>query len=184
MTLYRIYIDEVGNHDLKSADDPNERFLSLTGTIFSSDYIKSVVITELDALKNDVFDPDPDEPLILHRRDILKKRGPFKKLYNGEVRDKFDSGILDILGRWEYRVVTVVIDKLSHRDQYQVWRHHPYHYCLQVLLERYILFLHSVGGRGDAMVESRGGKEDRQLKSSIHVYIITATNISVIKRSK
>jgi hypothetical protein len=31
MTLYRIYIDEVGNHDLTHADDPNQRFLSLTG---------------------------------------------------------------------------------------------------------------------------------------------------------
>lgn len=33
MALYRIYVDEVGNHDLTQADDPNRRFLSLTGVI-------------------------------------------------------------------------------------------------------------------------------------------------------
>ncbi len=33
MTKYRIYIDEVGNPDLGSSDDPNHRFLSLTGVI-------------------------------------------------------------------------------------------------------------------------------------------------------
>jgi hypothetical protein len=28
---YRIYIDEVGNPDLESSDNPNHRFLGLTG---------------------------------------------------------------------------------------------------------------------------------------------------------
>jgi hypothetical protein len=70
------------------------------------------------------------------------------------------------LARWEYDVVTVVIDKKEHRDRYQVWHYHPYHYCLQVLLERFVLFLHRRGHRGDVMVESRGGKEDRKLKDS------------------
>jgi hypothetical protein len=35
MTKHRIYIDEVGNPDLESSDDPNHRFLSLTGVIHS-----------------------------------------------------------------------------------------------------------------------------------------------------
>ena len=30
---YRIYIDEVGNPDLASSENPNHRFLSLTGVI-------------------------------------------------------------------------------------------------------------------------------------------------------
>ena len=36
MTLYRIYVDEVGNHDLAHADDPNQRFFSLTGVILGA----------------------------------------------------------------------------------------------------------------------------------------------------
>ena len=30
---YRIYIDEVGNPDLESSENPNHQFLSLTGVI-------------------------------------------------------------------------------------------------------------------------------------------------------
>lgn len=30
---YRLYVDEVGNPDLESSDDPNHRFLSLTGVL-------------------------------------------------------------------------------------------------------------------------------------------------------
>ena len=36
MSLYRIYIDETGNHDMTHADDPNQRFLALTGVILES----------------------------------------------------------------------------------------------------------------------------------------------------
>ncbi len=42
----------------------------------------------------------------------------------------------------------------------------PTHYCLQVLLERYCLFLGRQESRGDVLAESRGGKEDRRLKAS------------------
>ena len=31
MTKLRLYVDEVGNPDLGHSDDPNHRFLSLTG---------------------------------------------------------------------------------------------------------------------------------------------------------
>ena len=85
---------------------------------------------------------------------------------NKNVEKNFNQTLLDALNRWEYRVVTVVLDKKTHRDQYSTWRYHPYHYCLGVMLERFILFLHYEKHRGDVMVESRGGKEDRKLKDS------------------
>lgn len=74
--------------------------------------------------------------------------------------------MLSALTRWEYSVATVVIDKLAHRERYRVWLYQPYHYCLAVLLERYVLFLERAQGRGDVMVESRGAREDRQLADS------------------
>ena len=40
---FRIYIDEVGNPDLESSDDPNHRFLSLTGIILELEYVERVV---------------------------------------------------------------------------------------------------------------------------------------------
>jgi len=166
MSLYRIYIDEVGNHDLKSADNPNERFLSLTGVIFTSEYLKTTVIPVLNSIKENLFKPDPDEPIIFHRKDIINTRGPFKVLCNSKIHEYFNMWLLDSLTNWEYFIFTVVIDKLQHREQYKVWTYEPYHYCLKVLLERYVLFLQDVNSLGDVLVESRGGKEDRKLKDS------------------
>lgn len=178
MALYRIYIDEVGNHDLTHADDPNQRFLSLTGVILESDYTLRVLQSEMDQIKRDFFQRDPDEPVIFHRKELVNKRSPFHSLRNPETEQKFNTILLTSLARWEYRVITVVIDKKAHRDQYQVWHYHPYHYCLAVLLERFVLFLHYTDHRGDVMVESRGGKEDSKLRDSYtRLYKLGTDNI-------
>ncbi len=166
MALYRIYIDEVGTHDLTHADDPNQRFLSLTGVILESNYTLNVLRPEMDKLKRDFFQQDPDEPIIFHRKELVNKRPPFHVLQDQAIQERFDADLLSALARWEYIVISVVIDKKLHRDQYQVWRYHPYHYCLAVLIERFVLFLHYNDSRGDVMVESRGGNEDNKLKAS------------------
>jgi hypothetical protein len=166
MSLYRIYIDEVGNHDMQHADDPNQRFLGLTGVILNGDYVTQTLQPEMMKIKTDFFFSDPDEPVIFHRKEMINKKGPFSVLWNSNVKKKFDTELLKALECWEYKVVTVVIDKLVHREQYKVWRYQPYHYCLAVLLERYILFLERAGARGDVMVESRGAREDRRLADS------------------
>jgi hypothetical protein len=164
--LYRMYVGEVGNHDLLHADDPNQRFLSLTGVILDSHYTLHTLQPQMASLKRKFFQRDPDVPLIFHRKEMVNKRHPFEALRDPMVEQRFNAALLDALERWDYSVVTVVLDKKIHRDRYQVWRYHPYHYCLAVLLERYVLFLQYGRGRGDVMVESRGGREDRQLKDS------------------
>lgn len=175
MALYRIYIDEVGTHDLVHADDPNQRFLSLTGVILESEYVLQVLQPELDQLKRTFFQRDPDVPVILHRKELVNKRYPFHPLRDPECEHRFNAALLDALTRWEYSVITVVLDKKAHRDRYQVWQYHPYHYCLAVMLERFVLFLHYGGSRGDVMVESRGGREDRKLKDSYSLLYTTRT---------
>lgn len=166
MSLYRIYIDETGNHDMTHADDPNQRFLALTGVMIESQYNTSVFQPELDAIKRQFFKHDPDTPVIFHRKEIVNRRPPFDALINPDVEMQFNAAVLNRLEDWQYQVITVVIDKKSHRDQYSVWRYHPYHYCLAVMLERYVLFLYYGNHRGDVMVESRGRVEDEKLKDS------------------
>ncbi|HUT47564.1 MAG TPA: DUF3800 domain-containing protein [Sedimentisphaerales bacterium] len=68
----------------------------------------------------------------------------------------------------QYTVISVCLDKKKHKETYTQWRYDPYHYCLAILLERYVLFLQRTGARGDAMAESRGGREDRRLKDSFN----------------
>jgi hypothetical protein len=59
-----------------------------------------------------------------------------------------------------------VIDKLQQSQLYQVWRYDPYHYCLKVLVERYVRWLQRRNVKGDVLAESREGKEDMRLKAS------------------
>ena len=163
---HRIYIDEVGNPDLRSSDNPNHRFLSLTGVVVALDYVRSTLHPDLEALKVAHFGSHPDEPVILHRKEILHGKHPFEALRASDKRAAFDAHVLGHMRDWEYIVLSVCIDKRRHRDTYQVWRYDPYHYCLAVLLERFVFFLDQADGEGDVMAESRGGKEDRRLKES------------------
>ena len=57
-----MYVDEVGNADLGSSDDPNHRFLSLTGVIIELAHVESAVHPQLEALKSAYFGSHPDEP--------------------------------------------------------------------------------------------------------------------------
>jgi Protein of unknown function (DUF3800) len=167
--LFRIYIDEVGHHDLKSSDDPNERYLSLTGVIMRHSYEVGECTTAMNALKKKVFG---STDVILHRRDLIDaKESPYDLLQNQQVRKQFNELILALLSSATYRVFTVVIDKSEHKKKYVVWRFHPYHYCLTVTLERYVQVLARVNATGDVLVESRGKKENMQLESAFqHIY--------------
>ncbi|MGC8495241.1 MAG: DUF3800 domain-containing protein [Syntrophobacteraceae bacterium] len=163
---YRIYIDEVGNPDLESSENPNHRFLSLTGVIMSLDHVESVVHPQMTALKAKYFHSHPDEPVIFHRKEMVNFKPPFENLRATKIREQFDRELLDLLESWEYTAISVCLDKKKHKETYATWRYDPYHYCLAVLLERFVFFLNRAGCRGDVMAESRGGKEDKRLKAS------------------
>ncbi|MGB5082453.1 MAG: DUF3800 domain-containing protein [Burkholderiales bacterium] len=163
---YRIYIDEVGNSDLDSSEDPNHRFLSLTGVIVDLEHVEKVIHPEMEALKTRYFRHHPDDPVIFHRKEMLNAKGSFEVLGDEGTRRKFDEELLDRLRAWEYRVVSVCLDKKRHKETYAVWRYDPYHYGLAILLERFVFYLERVGAPGDVLAESRGGNDDRRLKDS------------------
>lgn len=166
MDKYRMYVDEVGNPDLGSSDNPNHRFLSLTAVILSLPYVSETLHPEMEALKARYFGSHPDDPVILHRKELVNARPPFAALKDAGIRARFDTELLALLEKWDYTVITVCLDKKRHRDQYAVWRYDPYHYCVAVLIERFVFFLNRKGVVGDVLAESRGGKEDRRLKDS------------------
>lgn len=165
---YRIYIDEVGNHDLKNVDNPNQRYLSLTGVVFELGYVAQILFPKLEALKTKYFKSHPDDPTVLHRKELVNKKPPFETLRNPTIEQSFNHDLLSLLTDLDYTVFTVVIDKKQHKEQYLTWRFDPYHYCLQLIIERFVLFLKSQNAVGDVMCESRGGKEDVRLKKSFH----------------
>ncbi len=163
---YRLYIDEVGNSDLRSSKDPNHRFLSLTGIISELEYVKNVLHPLIENIKGKYFKHHPDDPIIFHRKEIINKREKFKELRDENTEAKFNKDILDLIEKSNYEVITIVIDKLEHLHRYQKWHFDPYHYCLLILMERYVLYLRSKRQVGDILAESRGGNDDRRLKAS------------------
>jgi|WetSurMetagenome_2_1015567.scaffolds.fasta_scaffold96234_2 hypothetical protein len=165
-TKFRMYVDEVGNSDLNASENPNHRYLSLTGIILELDYVQKTVYPQTEDLKRSFFNSHPDDPVIFHRKEMVNKVPPFDVLRSRDTEIIFNQTLLDFLKNWKYTVITVVIDKLEFQQRYGVWRFDPYHYCLTVLVERYVLWLQIQNEQGDVMAESRGGKEDLRLKNS------------------
>ena len=156
--MYRLFIDECGHQDMKGSNDPNQQYLGLTGIIMEEAYASGEFTTRLNEIKNTTFGRS-DFPL--HRRDILHSNAdPYKVLNDPAIRATFDAALLGLIQDAKYTVITVIIDKKLHKQTYAVWRFHPYHYCMTVLLERYVLFLRGVmGGVGDVMIDtSREGR--------------------------
>lgn len=120
----------------------------------------------MEVLKGKYFSYHPDEPVVFHRSEMVNALPPFQAFKDPEVRRNFDDELLRLLDAWEYSVISVCLDKKKHKETYTVWRYDSYHYCLAVLLERFVFFLNRRGSRGDEIAESRGGKEDRRLKAA------------------
>jgi hypothetical protein len=168
---FRMYVDEVGNPDLESSDNINHRFLSLTGVILDLEFVQEVLYAEMEDLKSRYFNSHPDDPVIFHRKEMVNYQYPFEVLKIELTRRKFDNELLECLKQWKYTVISICIDKKNHKETYRTWRYDPYHYCMALLLERYIFYLEQANSVGDVMAESRGGKEDRKLKDSfLHLW--------------
>lgn len=164
---HRLYIDESGDHVFNRLEDPAHRFLCLLGCWFrNADYVP--FHEGLETLKRQTLPHHPDEPLVLHREDIVNQRGIFGRLQDGAVHQKFDDALVALIAQAEFRVVAVVIDKLALRERYADSAAHPYHLAMGFLLQRYCGYLNHVNRIGDVMAESRGGREDRLLKDSYH----------------
>jgi len=160
---YRVFIDEVGNSDLKSSDEPCHRYLGLTGVIMQLEYANNDFTDAVRAIKQEIFGC---ADIVFHRREILNADPPFEALADPRIRQIFDESLLALVEKATYRAFTVVIDKKEHQRRYTAWQFHPYHYCLTVLLERYVQFLERHGLCGDVMAESRGKKENMQLEKA------------------
>ena len=160
---YRIYIDETGNSNLKNADNPNQRFFSLTGIIISLTHVRDKMHPEIEALKRLYFASHPDEPITLHRKELVNQRNPFQALKDPRVREAFDRDLLTCLREWKYSVITVCIDKNAHTNTYRVAQIDPYLRCMAVLLEEFTFWLNCRNAVGDVMAEARGNKEDKRL---------------------
>lgn len=162
---YRLYLDESGDHVFREVAESAHRFLCLLGCWFRNpDYLR--FHDALEELKSQLLPHHPDDPVVLHREDMINARKAFKVLRDHAVRDAWDRRLLTLIAEAEFRCVAVVIDKDALRRSYGDAAAHPYHLGLGFLLQRFTGYLNHFNRKGDVIGESRGGKEDRLLKES------------------
>lgn len=174
---HRLYVDEVGNSDMRSSADPNHRYLCLAGVALRLDDVESDLFPRFEALKRRYFDSHPDDPVILHRKELVNKQGPFSPLRDPGLERAFNRELLGLLEEVDFTVFVVIIDKSRHNQQYDRWNHDPYHYCQEILIARYVRWLSRGDAVGDVMAESRGGAEDRRLKAAFIEIVERGTDV-------
>lgn len=163
---FRMYVDEVGNDDITHTDDDNHRFLSLTGVAMKISHARDYLEPQFNSIKTDIFDHDPDTPVIFHRTDIVQKKKHFYVLGDLEKRNAFDARVIGVMNECEYAVITAFIDKRAMLRQQNWSNKHPYNYLMEILVEKYTQFLERKNDVGDIMPEARQGKKDRQLQEA------------------
>ena len=172
---YRLYIDESGTHKYSKSTDIKERYLCLLGVIFSSEHNQKYLSPKWEELRS-VFTQDVDFPTVFHYVDVVGGKNEFSKLSDQTTKETFNQKYLEVLRDADYTLCCVVLDKKSHNETYGTSAMHPYHYCLNVLLERYVKFLSGKNASGDVIAEARGGKEDELLRSEFSRFYENGTS--------
>ena len=163
--LYRMYIDECGTDDIISCHLPDHKYLAVTGVIIAHGVVAENATPGLNGLKNEFFPrADPDAPpVVLHRSDFLSYKGDFHPLSDQATMERFQDGLYRYLSELPHDVITVVIDKYAMLRKEHWALKEPYHYCAEVLAEKYVQFLERKKARGDVYAESRKDKKNKAL---------------------
>ncbi len=163
-TLYHLYIDECGDQNLE-AFSPTFPVFTLCGILVRYDKVP-LLNEQVKALKKEFWG---DRQIILHSRDIRKCQNGFEILFNLDVKRRFYESVNQLLGQEEvYVIVSCSILKEPYIRQFGKLND-VYGQSLSFVLERAIFYVDNQykdgNGRIAAIVERRGKREDRNLKS-------------------
>ena len=156
-----VFVDESGDHSLKSIDPEYPVFVLLFCIMNKAEYSARLV----PAVKELKFRYFGHDSVIFHERDIRKKSGPFSR-FGMKERERFLEELTAIMEATEYHVVAVVINKRKHKVRY-LDPTHPYYLAMRFGLERLYFFTNSHGKNWHSVhviCEARGANEDRQLE--------------------
>jgi len=110
---YRLYLDESGDHSSSDPEEIGKRYLGLAGVVFRRDHYDEFRV-RLEDLKRKHLNYDVDDPPILHREDIVHKRGAFWVLSEETKRRAFDEDLINVIRASQFRLIAVVVDKVEH----------------------------------------------------------------------
>lgn len=159
---YIVYVDESGDHSLKTIDEDYPIFV-LTFSIFNKDDYINNIVPNFQKLKFKYFGHDI---VIFHENEIRRRKNQFKILYNKNIYNSFMSEISDIINESDFNIISSVIHK-EKLIQTSLKNDNPYHIALAFCLERLNKFLSTNNNENKTIhiiVEKRGKKEDDELE--------------------
>ena len=141
---YIIFVDESGDHGLKTIDKKSPFFALVFVLIKKSDYVEKIV-PEFQKLKFEYFG---HEQVIFHERDIRKELGIFSLLKaNKEFRLTFLEKLTQIIKDSPFQFFSSVIDKNNLIKKYK-FPHNPYEVSMLFCMEKTLEFLLKKKPRG------------------------------------
>ncbi|MDN5865084.1 MAG: DUF3800 domain-containing protein [Gammaproteobacteria bacterium] len=159
---YIVYVDESGDHSLKSINPEHPIFVLAFCPFKKQDYIQRVV----PAIQDLKFRHFGHDMIILHETDIRKSRPPFDILMNSEVRRHFMEELNGLIENTEFSIVASCIDKKAFASR-RGFEANPYHVAMEFGLERIFYELQAQNQRDKLThidFEGRGKKEDAALE--------------------
>ena len=159
---YIVYVDESGDHGLKTID-PHYPVFVLVFCIFKKDDYINTAIPLLQRFK---FKHYGHDQTILHETDIRKDRGDFTFLKSKTLKTAFLDELTGIVQKTPFVLISTVIKKELYRQRYSA-PENPYHIALRYGLERVFYYLSELQanlGKTHIVVEKRGKVEDDELE--------------------
>lgn len=160
---YLIFVDESGDHGLKSIDPEFPIFALVFVIIKKTDYLDKVV----PAFQNLKMKYWGHDQIIFHENDLRKEKGSFSVLRtDASIRLNFMTELTEIIKSLPFKFVASVIRKDKLVAQYSN-PYNPYQigllFCMEKTME-VLLSKDQAGKQTHILIEARGNKEDKDLE--------------------
>lgn len=155
-----LFLDESGDHNLSIIDENYPVFV-LAGCIMDESYHKNLLTSKLLGFKKELFGT---ENMVLHFVDYTRNQKGFERMSNKEFRERFYNGLNEVIKNTDFILIACIIDKIKHRDKYRLLAMDPYILSLEMMIERFVMFLKEAHERGVVIAESRGQQLDNELE--------------------
>lgn len=159
---YIVYVDESGDHGLKTIDNNYPLFV-LAFCVFHKRHYSESVVSSLEKFKFNYFGHDQ---IVLHENEIRKEKGAFKTFRDKAEKNKFINELTDVIEYSNFILISCVIDKRELHKQTD-FEANSYHIALGFCLETLYEFLQEKQQhmkKTHVVVECRGKKEDAELE--------------------
>lgn len=158
---YVVYVDESGDHSLKSIDETYPIFV-LAFCVFHKRHYSEVIVPALQKFKFNHFGHDQ---VVLHENEIRRRKGPFNIFRDAAHQSSFLNELTEIIEFSNFVLISATIDKRALGKQHV--EDNAYHIALGLCMETLHQFLAEKKQhekRTHVVVECRGAKEDKELE--------------------